>query len=213
MSNSSYDFSVFINCPFDDVYKSFFDAVVFTVYDCGFIARCALEIIDAGQIRIERISQIIAECKYGIHDISRTELDSKHKLPRFNMPLELGLFMGAKRFGSRRQNHKSCLILDKEQYRYQKYCSDISGQDIESHSGNVRILIRKIRDWLSASQRPIDTIIPSGSIIFKRYKIFMKEKPLLCQQLNLDSNELTFSDFSFLISEWLKINSLKLRVA
>jgi len=32
------------------------------------------------------------------HDISRTELN-EHSLPRFNMPLELGLFLGASRFG------------------------------------------------------------------------------------------------------------------
>src|SRR5262249_5963635 len=30
-------------------------------------------------------------CKYGIHDISRTEVTSASGLPRFNMPLELGV--------------------------------------------------------------------------------------------------------------------------
>ena len=34
---------MFINCPFDAVYEPLFDAIVFAVYDCGFIARCALE--------------------------------------------------------------------------------------------------------------------------------------------------------------------------
>ncbi|MEK6375316.1 MAG: hypothetical protein AABO58_21790 [Acidobacteriota bacterium] len=87
------------NCPLDDVYRQLFEAVVFAVHDCGYIARCALEVDDASEVRIEKIAKIIASCKFGIHDISRTELDAGTDLPRFNMPLELGLFLGAKRFG------------------------------------------------------------------------------------------------------------------
>ena len=53
------------------------------------------------------------------------------------MPLELGLFLGAKRFGRGEQKSKTCLILDVERYRYQKFISDISGQDIAAHCGEV----------------------------------------------------------------------------
>ena len=49
---------------------------------------------------------MIADCRYGIHDISRTELDRDSGLPRFNMPLELGIFLGAKRFGAEEQKRK-----------------------------------------------------------------------------------------------------------
>jgi hypothetical protein len=87
-------------------------------------ARCALEIDDGSQVRIERILRIISECRFGIHDLSRTELDRRNRLPRFNMPLELGLFLGAKRFGNRAQREKVCLILDREPYRYQRFISD-----------------------------------------------------------------------------------------
>ena len=95
--------NVFINCPFDTDYKALFYAIVFTVHDCGFVARCALEEGDASQVRIDKIYSIIAECRYGIHDISRTELDENFGLPRFNMPLELGIFLGAKKFGTGEQ--------------------------------------------------------------------------------------------------------------
>jgi transcription initiation factor TFIIIB Brf1 subunit/transcription initiation factor TFIIB len=57
-----------------------------------------LEVSDASQVRIEKIAGIIAACKFGIHDISRTELDPTTHLPRFNMPLELGLFLGREAF-------------------------------------------------------------------------------------------------------------------
>ena len=83
-------------------YKQLFDAMVFAVHDCGFIARCALEEEDASQVRIDKIYDIIADCRYGIHDISRIELDEASGFPRFNMPLELGVFLGAKKFGIER---------------------------------------------------------------------------------------------------------------
>ena len=48
------------------------------------------------------------------------------------MPLELGIFLGAKRFGRAEQKGKVCLILDTERYRYQQFMSDIAGQDISA---------------------------------------------------------------------------------
>ncbi len=96
-----YRHSVFINCPFDEDYVELFDTAVFAVHDCGFIARSALEIDDGAQVRIEKIIAVIRQCRYGIHDISRTELDITTELPRFNMPLELGLFLGAKAYGDK----------------------------------------------------------------------------------------------------------------
>lgn len=130
MAATSYDYDVFINCPFDFEYRPLLYALVFAVHDCGFRARSTLEIDDAGQVRIENIYSLIRDCRFGIHDISRTEPDETHGLPRFNMPLELGVFLGAAKFGRGRQREKRCLILDRERYRYQKYISDIAGQDI-----------------------------------------------------------------------------------
>jgi len=98
-STSSYEDNVFINCPFDKQYKPIFNAIVFAIHDAGFVARCSLEVIDSGQTRLETIISIIAECKYGIHDISRTETSGKTKLPRFNMPFECGLFWGCFEYG------------------------------------------------------------------------------------------------------------------
>jgi len=127
--------NVFINCPFDNQYTELFDAILFAIYFCGCKPRCALEIDDGSQIRLDKIISIIEECDLGIHDISRTELNS-NDLPRFNMPFEFGIFMGAKRFGGIRQKRKSCLIFDTESFRYMEYISDISGQDIKAHNNN-----------------------------------------------------------------------------
>ena len=80
MKSSHYNDNVFINCPFDSTYKPLFDAMVFAVHDCGFIARCALEEGDASEVRIDKIYSIIADSCYGIHDISRIELDDDLKV-------------------------------------------------------------------------------------------------------------------------------------
>jgi hypothetical protein len=207
LAESRYDENVFINCPFDSEYRPLFEALVFAVHDCGFVARCALEVEDATQIRIEKIAQIIAACRLGIHDISRTELDPGSKLPRFNMPLELGLFLGAKRYGTGNQRQKLCLILDRDRYRYQQYCSDIAGQDIQPHQGDPREAVRAVRNWLRNASRKSGVVIPSGSRMVKRYELFQSELPLLCEELRLDRDDLIFNDFTTLVAEWLKVNS------
>jgi hypothetical protein len=129
---------VFVNCPFDDQYRKFFYAIVFTVIRSGFVARCALETDNSADNRFDKICQIIKECRYGIHDISRTEPDGDPPLPRFNMPLELGVFLGAKKYGGPAHRTKSCIIFDRQQYRFQRFISDIAGQDIHAHGGDVR---------------------------------------------------------------------------
>ena len=148
---------VFLNVPFDRRYKSLFEALVFAVHDCGLIARCALEGDDGSVVRLDKIFEIVSECRSGIHDLSRTTLDTANRLPPFNMPLELGVFLGAKRFGDARQGSKSCLILDRDPYRYQVFCSDIAGQDIRAH-GNVSLSRtpegRRTRPWLPTPEVP-----------------------------------------------------------
>lgn len=204
MRVSKYDENVFINCPFDDTYEPLFDAIIFAVFDCGFVARCALEEDDGSQIRVQKIFDIISQCRLSIHDLSRVEIDRNTKLPRFNMPLELGAFLGAKYFGGRPQKKKACLILDSEKYRYQKFISDIAGQDIKAHENNPKTVIRVVRDWL----RAYSTVsIPSGSVIWSRYQVFDGDLPLLCKELKLNLKELIFNDYVLLVSRWLKINA------
>jgi hypothetical protein len=199
---SEYAVSVFINCPFDPQYSKLFHAIIFTVHDCGFIARCAREINDTSQIRVSKIFKIISECRIGIHDISRTQLDKKSRLPRFNMPLELGMFLGAKEYGDNRQRDKLCLVLDRESYRYQKFCSDIAGQDISAHGGKIDRVISEVRDFLRTARHRV--MIPGGTKISQRYATFQKELPLLCRKLGIKKSELIFNDYTTLVSEWLK---------
>ena len=48
-------------------------------------------------VRFDKLSRLIRESGKSIHDLSRTDL-SAAGMPRFNMPFELGLYLGATRF-------------------------------------------------------------------------------------------------------------------
>jgi hypothetical protein len=196
-----YEDSVFINIPFDRKYARLGDAIVFAVYDCGFVCRSALEIDDSGQARVDKILDIIQQSKFGIHDISRAGIDRKTRLARFNMPLELGFFLGAKRYGNERDREKSCLILDRSAFRYRSFCSDISGQDVRVHNDHPRDAIRAVRDWLSSHRA--DVVIPGGKAIFERYQQFRLQLRQQAREINLDYRELTFNDYTRLVAGWL----------
>lgn len=200
MASSARD--VFINCPFDDAFTASFQALVFAVLACGFRARCAREMDDAAETRIDKLYRIIEESRYSIHDLSRTEPDSVNKLPRFNMPLELGIFLGAKRFGDDVQSRKRCMILDTEQYRFQKFISDLAGMDIKAHGGDPRDMVRHVRDFLiTVSQRK--TIPPTNDLLAS-YDDFAAALPDLATASGLDPADLRFPDYERLVQAWVK---------
>lgn len=197
-----YTNSVFLNCPFDEGYSSIFDAVVFCVFDSGFIPRCALEIDDSAEVRIDKIFRIIGECKFAVHDISRTALDPGTGLPRFNMPLELGMFLGARRFGGDHHSDKSCLIMDTERFRFQLFISDIAGQDIKAHADEAKKAVRVVREWLNAASGR--KTVPGGAKIWSDYMDYRDALPDICEQAGLTTEEMTFNDKANFTSEWLQ---------
>ncbi len=201
----SYHRSVFINCPIDNEYRPLFRAAVFIVIRCDFFVRCAVEESDSSETRLDKIFRMIKECRYGIHDLSRTQLDRKTHLPRFNMPFELGIFLAAKYFGSGDQDKKNCLIFEKELHSYEKYISDIKGHDIESHQQNPKIMIGKIRDWLVTNSRRHS--LPGGTALWKEYQKFGRWLPGKCRANKLKNDELIYNDYAQLVYEWIEASS------
>jgi hypothetical protein len=201
-----YGRSVFLNCPFSPDYQPIFRAVLFVVYTCGFRPRCAREVNDSIENRLSKIETIIAGSRFGIHDISFTEIDENTKLPRFNMPFETGMFFAAKRFGAGQQKRKMALVLDKKGYRYRNSLSDISGQDIAVHKGSVKIAIREIRDWLDSCQGGKYSL-PGGDHINGQYRKFCRNLPAASELLKLKESDLTYADTCRAIEAWLKDNA------
>ena len=179
-----------------------FNAIVFTIIRSGFRARCARETDDAGDVRLQKICRIIEQSGYGVHDISNTELNGDPPLPRFNMPLELGIFLGARLLGTKKQRLKKCLVFDREKYRYQKYISDIAGQDIHSHDDVVATLIEELATWLRDQSG--DTAVPGGRAIAREYISFAGKLGAICIARNLEQGELSFGDYTAIVVEYLK---------
>lgn len=192
---------VFVNCPFDDAYTPIFNSIIYTVIRFGYRARCALEADDASENRFGKICEIIGQCRFGIHDISRTEVDGDPPLPRFNMPLELGLFLGAKRFGNRVQKDKICIVFDRERFRFQRFISDIAGQDIHAHGGDWRTLVKELSTWLRA--QPNNNSAGGGVALVKEYEAFERALPAICATRNIEPDELSFSDFNGIVTEYV----------
>jgi hypothetical protein len=147
-----------------------------------------------------KIVRIVGACQLAIHDISRTQLDGTNRLPRFNMPFELGIFFGAKNFGKGPHARKACLIVDKDQYRYQKFLSDISGQDIGAHSGDFRKVVTVTRNWLSQHARGS---IPGDGTIIRDYEAFVRHLPKACRDAGVKPSELIYNDFLNFVQGWI----------
>ncbi|EAQ30603.1 hypothetical protein NAP1_07485 [Erythrobacter sp. NAP1] len=200
MSETSSSRQVFINCPFDDDYLPMFRAIVFSVMACGFIPRSARELDDNGEPRIEKLYGIINESRYGIHDICRTELDRANDLPRFNMPLELGMFIACKRFGGESHKSKRTLIFDTEQYRYQMFLSDLAGMDINGHGGNPDNVVARTRNWLANVSR---RVLPSDNLLLRLFQRFSVDFIDICEQLEFDPEQIPYVDFERIVANWL----------
>jgi hypothetical protein len=180
---------VFVNCPFDDSFKPLFDSISFAIAACGFQIRSALEVADSGELRLEKIYRLIEECDFSIHDLSRIELDAVSGLPRFNMPIELGIALGFKRF-SRRRIRPRILVLDSERYRYQTFASDLAGLDISAHSNQPKKAIALVRNFLAHDADKL----PSPSAIEAYYLAFEDVLPTMATAMNQRLEELTFVD-------------------
>lgn len=156
----TFEQNVFVNCPFDQQYLPLLRPLLFTVVYLGLKPRIALEAMDAGQARLDKIVELIRESKLGIHDLSRIQAAKEGELFRLNMPFELGIDFGCRLFGRGRQRDKKSLVLEAEAYRYKAALSDLSGADIESHGNEPYRVIRVVRNWLK-NVCPMDAAGPA----------------------------------------------------
>ena len=200
--NEQFETDVFINCRFDPEYEPLLEAILFAVTACGYRLRCATERVDSSEVRLDKLLELIRDCRPGIHDISRTQLDAGSNLPRFNMPFELGLFLGAKQFGGKQQQRKNCLIVDTVKHRYQTFLSDISGQDISSHDDDPIKLLTIVRNWLDPLASP--RVLLGVKELRKQFDRFLSDRKDICVELGHDHDDLKFKDRAEVVRTWFE---------
>jgi len=181
--------NVFINCPFDPVYKQMLKVLIFTLIMCGLEPRIALERNDSGEERINKIKELIRCSKYSIHDISRMEPLKEGNLPRFNLPFELGLDLGCRTYGESKLATKKCLILEKEEHMYLKVISDISGNDIRAHNGDEQNLLREVRNWLLTT---VNLPVPAANIIWETFNLYSNFFIKTCKEEGYDAHDIEY---------------------
>jgi hypothetical protein len=177
--------------------------MVFTVILSGYHPRTALDANDSAEIRVSKIAAMIGECDWGIHDLSRVEV-APGDLPRFNMPLELGVHLGARILGEKRHRRKRALILEAEAHRYDQALSDISGQDIAVHDNDPGEAIGCVRTWLSDHRPGNANPLPGAAAMTADYQLFQAEVGAILTAHRLDPlDRLSHSDFLFVVRDWI----------
>ncbi|MBK8195277.1 MAG: hypothetical protein IPK76_19450 [Lewinellaceae bacterium] len=149
MKNAGFERNVFINCPYDDEYRTLLKPLLFTLRYCRLSPRIASERLDSSEVRLHKIIEMIRESKYSIHDLSRVKSSKKGEYYRLNMPLETGLDLGCKEFHSEdKYRDKKLLLLEGERYSIHKALSDLSGADVKCHYHEAEKMVESVRSWL-----------------------------------------------------------------
>ena len=199
-----FDLAVFVNCPFDEPFKPLLDAILFAIHDCGFAARTALEESGSGETRLDKLVRVIRECRFSIHDISRTEITAANPLPRFNMPFECGLAIGAIRYQrSPRGGTRDFLLMAAQDFQDKRTLSDLAGQDASYHGNDSDRVIKAVRRFLASKGSavlPVTAVLRGDSSIAARLSQFRKDLPAMAASVKISAAEIETLDY---LPEWL----------
>jgi hypothetical protein len=128
---------VFINLPFDSDYEPLFLAMIAGLVSLGLNPRSVVQ-ISSSTDRLRRLLEIVQECPFSIHDLSRVQRSGKgrFRVPRFNMPFEMGLAAAVcmTPSGATRQWR----VIEAVRHRVGHSCSDVDGYNAEIHGGTIR---------------------------------------------------------------------------
>ena len=155
--------SVFLNIPYDSPFENLYLAYIAGVSAFGLKPRAALEIPSSNR-RLDRVLNLIQECEYSIHDLSRVELDrTPPSTPRFNMPFELGLTVALEKIAI--PGH-GWVVCESRRFRLKKSLTDLDGTDPYIHDGTILGLFRELGNAFVRNQNQ-----PSVEEMTKVYRI------------------------------------------
>ncbi len=159
--------SVFLNIPYDDEFEDLYLGYIVGLTQLGLTVNAALAI--PHETRLDAIIQLIEASDLSIHDLSRVELSGG--VPRFNMPLELGLAL----YHSRKTRGKHLVsIFDRKPNQAKRSTSDVNGVDLHIHHGSPKHLMIALRNIF---RQPGDiTTVPE---MLASYRAVKRKLPVL----------------------------------
>lgn len=203
--HTDFEKNVFINCPFDPAYKSLLRPLLFTILYFEFNPKIASQRSNSAEQRIDKICELIESSKYSIHDLSRLKSLKKNEFSRHNMPFELGIDYGSRKFAGKHFGDKKFLVLEKGRYDYSKALSDLSGIDIKSHNENAEDTVRVVRNWF------VETVgltnLKPASIIYNDFIDFMADFDAKRKRegyKDKDIYDMPITEFTLFIKDWLQ---------
>ena len=153
--------SVFLNIPYDREFEDLYLAYIVGLTQLGLHVNATVAVPNQG--RLETIIGLIEESNSSIHDLSRIELSKG--IPRFNMPVELGLALHRSHVTKGRHR---VYVFESKTYRAQRSTSDINGIDPKIHHGTAKGVMAGLRNIF---RQPGDvTTVPEMLISFRAVK-------------------------------------------
>ncbi len=143
---------------------------MFCVVYAGLKPRLATERLEGGESRLDKIVELISSCSISVHDLSKCKSENAGDYSRMNMPFELGLDMGFRRFSGDYADQKKFIIFEKEPYDLKKALSDLAGVDVEYHKDDIQLVIKKLRDFLRVEVR---CELPGAKKLLGEYYTFL----------------------------------------
>ena len=160
--------------------------MLYVIIKNGYLPRLSLEVSDSGQNRLDKITEIIKDCKYSVHDLSIVKSTKVDEFARMNMPFELGIDFGLRKSGLKPLDTKQFLILEANKYDYMKAISDINGFDIKVHKNNTEKIFECLYQWSSETLKinkqdpPLKIFYDfadfNASLFDEKFKVLKSEK-------------------------------------
>lgn len=157
--------AVFLNVPYDPQFEDLYLAYIVGLTQLGLRINATLAVPNQG--RLDRIINLIEESDFSIHDLSRIETTSG--IPRFNMPLELGLALYRSHITKGRHR---IFVFEKEPYRVQQSTSDVSGIDAQIHNGKPKGVMAGLRNIFCQTD---ETTVPEMLESYRAVKLKLPE--------------------------------------
>lgn len=149
--------AVFLNFPYDEGFRSLYIAYIVGLYQLDLVPHLASEVPGRDR-RLNKIIKLIQSCRYSIHDLSRVELsmapslsDAPTAVPRFNMPLELGMTIT---WASLHPSRHTWFVWESEPYRLLRSASDLNGTDPYIHNGTLEGVLHELCNAFQSDRSP-----------------------------------------------------------
>jgi len=165
--------AVFLNIPYDKNFQRPYLAYIVGLIQLGLEPRVTLG-VPGGERRLDRILELIQSCRYSIHDLSRVEVSRRTpRIPRFNMPFELGLTVT---WAKLNPTLHTWFVCETQRYRVDRSLSDLGGTDPNIHDGTISGVMRELCNAFVRRNGPRPTVpqmVKSYRMVARRKEAIM----------------------------------------